>query len=94
MEPVAPPPLLTVFMLGTVSMQICSGYDLTKLEFVAHDQEWLLRANTITYRTLGGSFDFYFLSGQDDDDSSSALTTISQFHMGWLVRLLSTTLHC
>jgi len=27
----------------------------------AHGQEWLLRAENITYRTLGGSFDFYFL---------------------------------
>lgn len=27
----------------------------------AHGQEWLLRATNITYRTLGGSFDFYFL---------------------------------
>ncbi|KAJ4292427.1 hypothetical protein N0V90_009089 [Kalmusia sp. IMI 367209] len=48
----------------------------------AHGQEWLLRGNTVTYRTLGGSFDFYFLSGQKDDGSSSALTTISQFHTG------------
>ena len=29
----------------------------------AHGQEWLLRADNITYRTIGGSFDFYFLSG-------------------------------
>ena len=29
----------------------------------AHGQEWLLRAENVTYRTLGGSFDFYFLSG-------------------------------
>jgi len=29
----------------------------------AHAQEWLLRAKNITYRTIGGSFDFYFLSG-------------------------------
>ncbi|TKA83915.1 hypothetical protein B0A55_00179 [Friedmanniomyces simplex] len=42
-------------------------------------QEWLLRENNITYRTLGGSFDLYFLSGQDADGSSSALTTIRQF---------------
>ncbi|CAO2648181.1 Nn.00g074480.m01.CDS01 [Neocucurbitaria sp. VM-36] len=48
----------------------------------AHGQEWLLRQDTITYRTLGGSFDLYFLSGQKDDGSSSALTTISQFHLG------------
>lgn len=29
----------------------------------AHGQEWLLRNDSITYRTIGGSFDFYFLSG-------------------------------
>lgn len=45
----------------------------------AHGQEWLLRENTITYRTLGGSFDFYFLSGQEGDGSSSAKETIRQF---------------
>lgn len=49
---------------------------------LAHGQEWLLRANTIAYRTLGGSFDLYFLSGQKEDGSSSALTTISQFQVG------------
>lgn len=48
----------------------------------AHGQEWLLREDTIVYRTLGGSFDLYFLSGQNDDGSSSALTTISQFQVG------------
>nr|POE88083.1 alpha-glucosidase [Quercus suber] len=45
----------------------------------AHGQEWLLREKTITYRTLGGSFDLYFLSGEDNTGSSSALTTIKQF---------------
>lgn len=45
----------------------------------AHGQEWLLRNRTITYRTLGGSFDLYFLSGQEDDGSSNAKKTISQF---------------
>jgi alpha-glucosidase len=46
----------------------------------AHGQEWLLRSDTITYRTLGGSFDFYFLSGQSDEsDTSSALEVIRQF---------------
>ncbi|WPG98450.1 Hypothetical protein R9X50_00124000 [Acrodontium crateriforme] len=48
----------------------------------AHGQEWLLRKNTITYRTLGGSFDFYFLSGQNNDGSSSAVTTIAQYVSG------------
>ena len=48
----------------------------------AHGQEWLLRDNTVTYRTLGGSFDFYFLSGQEADGSSSALETIRQFQVG------------
>ncbi|KAK3620594.1 hypothetical protein LTR56_023307 [Elasticomyces elasticus] len=42
-------------------------------------QEWLLRENNITYRTLGGSLDFYFLSGEEEDGRSSALTTIRQF---------------
>jgi alpha-glucosidase len=45
----------------------------------AHGQEWLLRNDTITYRTIGGSFDLYFLSGQNEDGSSSALKTISQY---------------
>lgn len=48
----------------------------------AHGQEWLLRGNTITYRTLGGSFDFYFLSGQKEDGGSSAVQTIRQYHAG------------
>ncbi|KAF2714515.1 glycoside hydrolase family 31 protein [Pleomassaria siparia CBS 279.74] len=48
----------------------------------AHGQEWLLRNSTIAYRTLGGSFDLYFLSGQTADGTSSALTTISQFQVG------------
>jgi len=29
----------------------------------AHGQDWLLRNGSITYRTIGGSFDLYFLSG-------------------------------
>lgn len=48
----------------------------------AHGQEWLLRANNITYRTLGGSFDLYFMSGQGKDGSSSAVTTFSQYQKG------------
>ena len=49
----------------------------------AHGQEWLLQTDTITYRTLGGSFDLYFLSGQGSDDgTSSALETIRQFQSG------------
>ncbi|KAF2168529.1 glycoside hydrolase family 31 protein [Zasmidium cellare ATCC 36951] len=47
----------------------------------AHGQEWLLRDGNITYRTLGGSFDLYFLSGQDESGSSSALETIRQFQV-------------
>ncbi|KAK3068579.1 hypothetical protein LTR53_013742 [Teratosphaeriaceae sp. CCFEE 6253] len=60
-------------------------------------QEWLLRENNITYRTLGGSFDLYFLSGQEADGGSSALETIRQFtndcvgtpamHMYWYVHV-------
>lgn len=34
----------------------------------AHAQEWLLRSDNITYRTTGGSFDFYFLSGSKPKD--------------------------
>ncbi|KAJ5630886.1 uncharacterized protein N7484_010986 [Penicillium longicatenatum] len=48
----------------------------------AHGQEWLLRSDTITYRTLGGSFDFYFLSGQEKDGGSTAVQTIRQYHAG------------
>jgi len=48
----------------------------------AHGQEWLLRDQNITYRTLGGSFDLYFLSGQDSTGKSSALETIRQFQVG------------
>ncbi|KAF2677493.1 glycoside hydrolase family 31 protein [Lentithecium fluviatile CBS 122367] len=48
----------------------------------AHGQEWLLRESTIAYRTLGGSFDLYFLSGQNGNGGSSALTTIAQFQTG------------
>ncbi|GAB7358215.1 hypothetical protein MBLNU230_g0367t1 [Neophaeotheca triangularis] len=48
----------------------------------AHGQEWLLRNKSITYRTLGGSFDMYFLSGQKEDGSSSALETIRQYQTG------------
>jgi alpha-glucosidase len=29
----------------------------------AHGQEWLMKSDTITYRTIGGSFNFYFVSG-------------------------------
>jgi alpha-glucosidase len=45
----------------------------------AHGQEWLLRNETVTFRAIGGSFDLYFLSGQNDYGTSSALKTISQF---------------
>ncbi|OTB00685.1 glycoside hydrolase family 31 protein [Hypoxylon sp. CI-4A] len=48
----------------------------------AHGQEWLLRTNTITYRTIGGSFDFYFLSGQNENGGSTAVDTIRQYHSG------------
>ncbi|KAK3678865.1 hypothetical protein LTR78_001318 [Recurvomyces mirabilis] len=48
----------------------------------AHGQEWLLRDESVTYRTLGGSFDMYFLSGQKSDGSSSALQTITQYQTG------------
>jgi hypothetical protein len=68
----------TLVMVGSNQSLVSQDADLSQ----AHGQEWLLRANTIAYRTLGGSFDLYFLSGQKDDGSSSALTTISQFQVG------------
>ena len=40
----------------------------------AHGQDWLLRDSNVTYRTIGGSFDFYFLSGSQPKD------VISQYH--------------
>ncbi|KAF2716784.1 glycoside hydrolase family 31 protein [Polychaeton citri CBS 116435] len=48
----------------------------------AHGQEWLLREDSITYRTIGGSIDLYFYSGQNEDGTSSAKTTISQYQKG------------
>lgn len=42
----------------------------------AHGQEWLLKDQNITYRTIGGSFEFYFLSGPKPKD------VISQYHTG------------
>lgn len=42
----------------------------------AHGQEWLLRNDAITYRTIGGSFDFYFLSGPTPKE------VIRQYHTG------------
>ncbi|KAI9696289.1 MAG: hypothetical protein M1820_008212 [Bogoriella megaspora] len=44
----------------------------------AHGQEWLLRNRSITYRTLGGSFDLYFLSGQNSDGTSTPTQVIKQ----------------
>ena len=40
----------------------------------AHGQDWLLRKDHVTYRTIGGSFDFYFLSGDKPKD------VINQYH--------------
>ena len=54
----------------------------------AHAQEWLMRENTISYRAIGGSFNFYFLSGQESDvtgsgnSSSSALEVFRQYQSG------------
>ncbi|KAI7222071.1 alpha-glucosidase precursor [Hortaea werneckii] len=42
----------------------------------AHGQDWLLRPDSITYRTIGGSFEFYFLSGSKPKD------VISQYQTG------------
>ncbi|EME39908.1 glycoside hydrolase family 31 protein [Dothistroma septosporum NZE10] len=42
----------------------------------AHGQDWLLRQGRVTYRTIGGSFDFYFLSGP------TPKKVISEYHTG------------
>jgi alpha-glucosidase len=42
----------------------------------AHGQDWLLRADSLTYRTIGGSFDLYFLSGPTPKE------VISQYQSG------------
>ncbi|CAK4032302.1 alpha-glucosidase [Lecanosticta acicola] len=42
----------------------------------AHGQDWLLRNERVTYRTIGGSFDFYFLSGPTPKQA------IAQYHTG------------
>lgn len=42
----------------------------------AHGQDWLLRSDSITYRTIGGSFELYFLSGPRPKD------VISQYQTG------------
>ncbi|KAK3062699.1 hypothetical protein LTR53_019245, partial [Teratosphaeriaceae sp. CCFEE 6253] len=42
----------------------------------AHGQEWLMRDESVTYRTIGGSFDLYFLSG------STPTQVISQYQTG------------
>ena len=41
----------------------------------AHGQDWLLRPDNITYRTIGGSIDLYFLSGPGPKDVISQYTT-------------------
>ncbi|TKA74673.1 hypothetical protein B0A55_04709 [Friedmanniomyces simplex] len=42
----------------------------------AHGQEWLMRDDSITYRTIGGNFDLYFMSG------STPKEVISQYQTG------------
>lgn len=42
----------------------------------AHGQDWLLRNSSITYRTIGGSVDLYFLSGPTPKE------VISQYQVG------------
>lgn len=41
----------------------------------AHGQDWLLRSDNVTYRTIGGSFDLYFLSGEKPKDVISQYQT-------------------
>lgn len=54
----------------------------------AHAQEWLLREKTLTSRAIGGSIDFYFLSGQEadlagkDSNASTALEVFRQYQRG------------
>ena len=60
----------------------------------AHGQEWLMREKTLTYRAIGGSLDFYFLSGQSSTStevgngrfgssaSSSALEVFREYQFG------------
>lgn len=42
----------------------------------AHGQDWVLQPSSISYRTIGGSFDFYFLSGPTPKQA------ISQYQIG------------
>lgn len=42
----------------------------------AHGQDWLLRSDRVVYRTIGGSFDLYSLSGPTPKE------VISQYHTG------------
>lgn len=53
----------------------------------AHAQEWLLRTNNITYRTTGGSLDFYFVSGPTPKDAvaqyQSGIIGYPQMQMYW-----------
>ena len=42
----------------------------------AHGQDWLLSPMNVTYRTIGGSFDLYFLSGP------TPKAVLSQYQMG------------
>lgn len=41
-----------------------------------HGQEWLFRPSNLTYRAIGGSFDFYFLSGPTVKEA------LSQYQVG------------
>ena len=41
-----------------------------------HGQEWLFRPGSLTYRTIGGSFDLYFLSGPTPKE------VVSQYQVG------------
>jgi alpha-glucosidase len=42
----------------------------------AHGQDWLLRNDRVVYRTIGGSFDLYFLSGPTPKEVTA------QYHTG------------
>jgi alpha-glucosidase len=69
---------------GTHPMYLETRYNQTQTSSLshgvygrnAHGQEWLLRNSSITYRTIGGSVDLYFLSGPQPKD------VIAQYQTG------------
>lgn len=56
MHSVHPVYLETRYGNGSSNSHVVYGRNL-------HGQEWIMQPDTLTYRTIGGSFDFYFFSG-------------------------------